>query len=169
MKLKVKKLSSKAKIPEYAHAGDACFDLSVLIDDDNRPMYVVEGSFVELAPLRDAGTHCFVIEPDDSIVFRTGLSFEIPDGHVMLIHVRSSTGIKSNLILSNGTGVIDSGYRGEVRIALMNIGWNAVTLHDGDRVAQAMIIPYPAVEIVESDVLSESERGMDGIGSTGIK
>ena len=168
--LKYTRLATKAKTPAYAHKGDACFDLSVVIDEgENRPMRIERGQFAPLAPGRDGeGCHSFVVRPCESIVFHSGLAFEIPDGHVMLVFVRSSTGIKNGLVLSNGTGVIDSGYRGEVRIALLNTGIHPVKVTDGDRVAQAMIVPYPEVEMVESENLADSERGTDGIGSTGV-
>lgn len=165
MEVKFKKLSPRAKTPAYAMRGDACFDLSLLIDDDNRPMAFDGSRLTDISTGSSASARR--IDPEESIVFHTGLAFEVPEGHVMLIFPRSSTGIKLDLSLSNGTGVIDSGYRGEVRIALRNEGLTSKWVEDGQRVAQAMIVPYPAVEFVEADALSDTERGAGGIGSTG--
>lgn len=144
MKLKVKKLDPKATIPSYAHPGeDACFDLHVRCG---------------------APTDIF---PANTVVFGTGLAFEVPKGYVMKVHVRSSVGIKRHLVLSNGTGIIDSGYRGELHIALTNIGHDPVRVEPDERVAQGELCPVLPVEIEEAEELAASERGTGGIGSTG--
>jgi dUTP pyrophosphatase len=145
MKLKYKKLHPDAIEPQYATAGAACFDLHLI---------------------EDAGT----LSSGSAIVCGTGLSFEIPEGYVMLVFSRSGHGFKHGVRLTNGTGVIDSDYRGEVKVALrMESGKEGtLPLCKGDRVAQAMILPIPAVTLVEAHELSETERGFGGFGSTGV-
>jgi dUTP pyrophosphatase len=93
-----------------------------------------------------------------------GISVEIPKGFVGLIFPRSSIR-KYDLILSNAVGVIDSGYRGELQATFKKTGLHKYEV--GDRGAQLMIIPYPEVEFVEVDELSDTERGEGGFGSTG--
>lgn len=128
-------------MPEYQTAGSACFDLAS-----------VDEAFVP---------------PGRAVTVSTGLAFEIPEGHVMLIYSRSGHGFKHGLRLGNCTGVIDSDYRGEVRVRLHNDGSAAFEVMPGDRVAQGMIIKRPAVRFEEASDLSETERGAGGFGSTG--
>ena len=137
-----------AIIPRYATPGSACFDLHSI----------------------EAGRVC-VDEPN---AFRTGLCVEIPKGKVMLIFSRSGHGFKDNLRLSNCTGVIDSDYRGEIKIKIAKdteIYNNGIFfVKKGDRIAQAMIVDCPQVEFIEvssKEELSETARGDDGFGSTG--
>lgn len=143
MKVKIKKLHTDAVIPTYATDGSACFDL-----------YTIESG---------------KIYPGRAVNFHTGISFEIPKGHVMLIYSRSGHGFNHGIRLVNATGIIDSDYRGEVLIKLHNdhpvLTFNVNKL---DRIAQAMIIPVDQVlqfEVVEE--LSVTERGEGGFGSTG--
>lgn len=145
MKLNVKKLHPQATLPKYAHAGDACFDLHA-IGDMEKPVD---------------------IRPGGAAIIPTGLAFEIPEGHVMLIYSRSGHGFKNNVRLNNSVGVIDAGYRGEVQVSLHNDGRARFKVAHGDRIAQAMILPVPAVELIEVDDLNETERGAGGFGSTG--
>ena len=139
--LKVKRLYSDAVIPEYQSPGAACFDLHSL----------------------DA----FDIEPHTQGIVRTGLSFEVPVGHVMLVYSRSGHGFKDRVSLSNCVGVIDSDYRGEVKVALRNDGHYWFSGAAGDRIAQAMLVAIPRVELHEIGELSMTERGSNGFGSTG--
>ena len=141
MKLKVKKLHASAVIPAYATSGAACFDL-VAINDGKVP----------------ALGHA---------TFDTGLSFEVPEGFVLMAYSRSGHGFKSNIRLANCVGVIDSDYRGEVRVKLTNDGPHPFQVSAGDRICQAMIIPVPSVELVEVADLGDTERGDCGFGSTG--
>jgi dUTP pyrophosphatase len=137
MKIKVKKLRENAVLPKYARLGDAAMDV-VAVDKE------VCDNFVE---------------------YKTGLAFEIPEGHVMLIFPRSSC-TKSDLILGNGVGVLDSGYRGELIVRFNFLGKKG-HYEVGDRIAQIMILPYPEFEFDEVEALSESERGEGRFGSTG--
>lgn len=141
IKLNFKKLHPQALVPPFATPGAACFDLAAV----------------------EAG----VAAPGASLSVGTGLAFEIPEAHVMLVYSRSGQGFKHGVRLVNGTGVIDSDYRGEVRIGLRNDGEHPYEVRVGDRIAQAKIIPVPAVCFAEVEALSETRRAAGGFGSTG--
>ena len=145
MKVRFKKLSPQAIVPTYAHNGDACFDIYAL-GDMEKPVD---------------------IRPDGAAVIPTGISFEVPMGYVMLVFSRSGHGFKHGVRLCNAVGVIDAGYRGELQVALHNDGRARFKVAHGDRIAQAMIIPRPAIELEEAGELSDSSRGAGGLGSTG--
>lgn len=100
-------------------------------------------------------------------VVPTGTRVSIPEGYVGKIYVRSSIGFKKHLTLSNGTGIIDAGFHGEIKLSLFNADSNPVTLHAGERVAQLMIDEVVPVEFLEVDEFEESTRGENGFGSTG--
>lgn len=141
MQVKIKKLHPDAIIPQYATPGAACFDLSCT-DPGNQ-------------------THNY------NIVLNTGLAFEIPEGHVMLIFSRSGHGFKNNTRLANCVGVIDADYRGEVKVKLTVDPGGEFDVATGDRIAQAMIIPVEQVQFAVVDELGNTERGTGGFGSTG--
>lgn len=143
MKIHVKKLHESANLPRYATTGAACFDLQT----------------IEAGELSPYGGTC---------QFRTGLAFEVPEGHVMLIFSRSGHGFKNDISLSNCVGVIDSDYRGEVQVKLRNDSAIRFGFEPGDRIAQALIMPIPTVQLVEATSLSETDRGAGGFGSTGV-
>ena len=152
MKLKMVVEDEKYK-PTYANDTDACMDLKVKIDEDN------ENNDERVA----------FIMPNETKVFGTGVKVSIPLEHVMLIFPRSSTGIKLHCMLSNTTGVIDSGYRDEIRMAVTNFGNETVCLQDGQRLAQFMIIPRPKLElefVEDNEDFRQNDRG-GGIGSSG--
>lgn len=142
MKAKIKKVHQDATTPTYATMGSACFDL-----------YTVDEGLVL---------------PASAKTFSTGLAFEIPEGHVMLLFSRSGHGFNHGVRLSNCVGVIDSDYRDAVRVKLHNDridgGFHVVK---GSRIAQAMIIALPNVGFEVCNELSDSERGIGGFGSTG--
>lgn len=141
IKLRVKKLVADAIIPQYATPGAACFDLHSTTD-----------GYIGAVP----------------IVCDTGLAFEIPEGHVMMIYSRSGHGFKNGTRLSNCVGVIDADYRGEVKVKLhKDTGGAGLDIKKGDRIAQAMVIPVDRVSFEEVTDLSETERGTGGFGSTG--
>lgn len=149
MKLKIKKLHPDAITPKYATPGSACFDLHAIMN-----------------PPESA---CIMVNPGTPAVFATGLAFEVPAGSVMLVFSRSGHGFKNDIRLANCVGVIDSDYRGEVRVKLTNDntdGQSLVATH-GDRIAQAMVIPVEQVEFEEVDELDATERGAGGFGSSG--
>ena len=140
VKLKVKRLTDTAKIPTYAHNGDACFDI------------YSDG-------ILDIGTSWQV--------HATGLKFDIPDGYAMMIYSRSGMGFKDDTRLANCVGVIDSTYVGEVKIKLACDVEVPSMYYFGDRIAQAMLIPVPVVLFEEVDDVEGTERGDGGFGSSG--
>ncbi len=147
MKLKVKKIHHDAVIPQYATSGAACFDLCAVLNED----VFVSDSYPAIIP--------------------TGLQFEISEGYVMMIYSRSGHGFNHDVRLANCVGVIDSDYRGEVKVKLANDSesWAGLRVSNGDRIAQAMIMPVTQVTFEETDTLSDTERGTGGFGSTGVK
>lgn len=144
MELKIKKLYPDVKTPIYATEGAACFDIY---------------SYSEAE-----------IGRNDPEVIKTGLQFEVPEDHVMLVFSRSGHGFNHNVRLSNCVGVIDSDYRGELMVKLAKDTTPGYLVVDvGDRIAQAMIIPVTQVKFIEVGELSETKRGENGGGSTGVK
>lgn len=143
MKIKVKKLDQAAVLPTYATAGAACFDIRT-----------IEAGKVPAHGVRR---------------FRTGLAFEVPDGHVLKVYSRSGHGFNHGLRLSNVVGVVDSDYRGEVIIGITNDSSIPFEFEAGDRIAQGMIELAPQAELVEADSLIDTVRGAGGFGSTGSK
>jgi len=145
MQVKIKKLKPNAVVPSYAKAGDAGMDL-------------VATSIISNTTF--------------DITYGMGIALEIPEGFVGLIFPRSSIR-KTDLALTNCVGVIDSGYRGELQATFKKVyGKNDIRIDEtdykvGDRIAQIIIIPYPPIEFVEVDELSNTERGEGGFGSTG--
>lgn len=148
IKLKVKKLHPDAKLPIYATEGAACFDLHA-----HMPY------------------HTIPVNVGSSEVIPTGLTFEIPKGFAMMIYSRSGHAFKNATRLGNCVGVIDSDYRGEVMVRLQrdNSSEGSLQVSHGDRIAQAMLIPVPEVDFIETDTVDETERGEGGFGSTGSK
>jgi dUTP pyrophosphatase len=143
MNIKVKLLSPQAKMPAYATSGSACFDIATVDDDVD-------------------------IRPGAWAVLGTDLAFEIPDGHVMMVYSRSGHGFKNGVRLANSVGVIDSDYRGELKIKLHNDSSRTFSVNRGDRIAQAMIVPVSQVQFDSVDELGATERGTGGFGSTGV-
>ncbi|MFW5847614.1 MAG: dUTP diphosphatase [bacterium] len=139
MELKFKKLSKKATTPKYANETDACFDLVATTKE-------IYDGFIE---------------------YGTGIAMEIPKGYVGLLFSRSSV-TKKSLILKNSVGIIDSGYRGEIKFRFYNTSnYNNNVYEIGDRVGQMMIIPIPTIDLAEVDELEDSDRGEGSFGSTG--
>lgn len=144
MELKIKRLRETAKIPFRATAGSAGMDLSACIDED------------------------ITIRPGDLKLIPTGIAIELPSAeYVAYIFARSGLGIKHGICLSNGVGVIDSDYRGEVCVGLCNVSDKEYTITPGERVAQMVISPVSLMPAVEVSELSDTERGQGGFGSTG--
>jgi dUTP pyrophosphatase len=138
--IKVKKLRENAVIPSYSKPGDAGMDLTIT--------EIKENNFRQIS-------------------YGFGIAMEIPFGYVGLVFPRSS--IKNqDLLLSNCVGVIDSGYRGEIQSTFKKTDPSEKFYKVGERGAQIIILPYPQVFMVESDELSDTERGTGGFGSTGL-
>lgn len=128
-------------MPEHAHSGDAGVDL-----------------------------HCreaVDLGPGESLTVPTGVAIAIPDGFVGLVAPRSGLASRHGLSIVNAPGIVDSGYRGEIKVILINHGDDAVRLERGDRIAQLVVVPVLEQEMVEVDALPESARGERGLGSTG--
>lgn len=140
MNVKIKKLNENAVIPSYSKEGDAGMDL----------------------------TATSISIKDTYIEYGTGLAFEIPEGYVGLLFPRSSVS-KKDLFHCTGVSVIDSGYRGEVTARFKaSINHRMIDSYKlGDRIAQIIIVPYPQITFKEVEVLSDTQRGVGGYGSTG--
>ncbi len=107
------------------------------------------------------------LEPQKLYRIPTGIAMELPQGYVGLVYARSGLGVKHGIALSNGVGVIDSDYRGEIMVGLCNLSDTPYTVSPMDRIAQLVIAPVPPVEYVWADMLSDTERGEGGFGSSG--
>lgn len=142
--VKYKLLDPRAKAPAYATAGAAAADLCALLDE----------------PL--------TLAPGQRTMIPTGLAIELPDAQcVALLYARSGLAIKHGLTLPNCVGVIDSDYRGEVRVGLINLGTEPYTIAPGERIAQLCIAPVWQAAFVQAEDLSDTDRGAGGFGSTG--
>lgn len=146
MILKIKKLNENAVIPAMATPGSAGMDLRACIDSD------------------------VIINPGERALISTGLAIALEsNAYVAYIYARSGLAVKSGITLANCVGVIDSDYRGELKVGLVNISDKPFTVSNGERIAQLVIAPVIVPEILEVDELDETERAAGGFGSTGIK
>ena len=109
-----------------------------------------------------------ILKSTDYAMVPTGLKFEIPQGYEIQVRPRSGLAAKFGITLLNSPGTIDSDYRGEVKVLLINHGKNDFTINNGDRIAQLIVSPVIQAAFVQQDNLSETERGSGGFGSTGI-
>jgi dUTP pyrophosphatase len=137
----VRRLDPGVPLPRYARDGDAGLDLH-------------------------AAETC-TLGPGERGAVGTGIALAIPDGHAGLVLPRSGLARHDGVTVLNAPGLIDAGYRGEVRVLLVNHGGVPVTLKRGDRIAQLVVQRIERVELTETDALPESERGAGGFGSTG--
>lgn len=137
MIVKITKTHPEAIVPKYSKPGDAGMDITAV-------SAVYENSY---------------------ITYNTGLAIEIPFGYVGLLFPRSSV-YKTQQSLANSVGVIDSGYRGEIKLKFTRSS-DSLEYNPGDRIGQLMILPYPKIDLVEVEELSETHRGTGGFGSTG--
>ena len=145
MQFKVKRLSESAIIPTYATEHSAGADLYNMKDNP------------------------VTVEPHATVMIKTGIAIEIPEGYVGLVFARSGIASKRGLAPANKVGVIDSDYRGEWMVALHNHSDVAATVDGGERIAQVVVVPYVQGGFVEVEELSDTERGEGGFGSTGKK
>lgn len=143
MQLKVKKLRDNVILPTRGSKQAAGIDLYACID----------------GPI--------TVDPGATVVIPSGIACEFPEGYFGAVVPRSSVGIKRHLSLPNNLGVIDNDYRSEIMMAFTNIGTTAEIIEPNERLAQMILLPYVIYDIVETDTLSETERGEGGIGSTG--
>lgn len=142
MRIRIKRLDTKAHLPEYAHGP---------LEDAGMDIRAIEGA---------------VLEPHIPRAIRTGLALEIPSGYEVQIRPRSGLALKHAITLPNSPATIDPGYRGELKIILLNLGTAAYEIHEGDRIAQMIVARYEGVEWEESE-LTDSVRGAGGFGSSG--
>ena len=145
MNVRIKKLSENATIPTYGTPFAAGADLYACIDEKTD------------------------IAPGETKMVGTGIAMEIPEGYVGLVFARSGLACKKGLAPANKVGVIDSDYRGEIKVALHNhnISGDALSVESGERIAQISIVPYLKAEFEECDSLEDTDRGEKGFGSTG--
>ncbi len=138
MKLKVLKIRAEAKLPVYSHRGDAGLDLFSCED--------------------------LVLEAGEARPVPTGIKMAIPEGHVGLVWDKSGISL---VAVHRLAGVIDAGYRGEVRVVLINLGREPFVIGKGMKIAQLLVQPVISIEVVETQELDETSRGEGGFGSTG--
>lgn len=143
--MKIKLLRDGAKVPERATEGSAGYDLCACIESD------------------------IVLKPREIKIISTGISVMAEKDTAVMIYARSGLSTKHGISLANGVGVVDSDYRGEVGVALINNGSEDFTVENGMRIAQMVITPVLTPDLIVSDDLSKTERGEGGFGSTGAK
>ncbi len=142
MELKILKLDSTATIPHYAHPGDAGLDLFAIAEAE--------------------------ILPGESKLIKTGIAIELPAGVEAQIRPRSGLALKNSITVLNTPGTIDTGYRGEIGVILINHGRTKFQVTKGMKIAQMVIASFIQAEITTVEKLSNSNRGSGGFGSTGI-
>ena len=145
MVLKLKKVRPSAVLPGRATPGSAAVDLRAVCGDE--------------------GVH---LEPLGRAVIPTGIAIELPGPEtVALVFARSGLAVREGLALSNGVGVIDSDYRGEICVGLVNLSDKPYTVQNGERIAQLAVMPVLIPQMLEVEQLGETQRGQGGFGSTG--
>jgi dUTP pyrophosphatase len=138
----IRRLDEGVPLPEYAHPGDAGADLTTTVD--------------------------LTLAPGERAMVPTGVSLALPDGYVALVHPRSGLAARCGVSIVNAPGTVDAGYRGEVKVLLVNLDpVEPVTLHRGDRIAQLVVQRVERARFVEVERLPGSARGDGGHGSTG--
>ena len=142
LSVKVLRLHDRAKLPQYQHKNDAGMDVTAV---DNH-----------------------VINVGDRRLIPTGLAFEIPEYCMIDVRPRSGLALKKGITVLNSPGTIDSNYRGELAVILINHGDEPFVIHAGDRIAQIVFSPFYTATLIESDLLEDSDRGSGGFGSTGV-
>ncbi len=142
--VKIKKVRENATVPQRATSGSAGVDLCACID----------------APV--------TIRPGELVKIPTGIAIALPSSELgAFLFARSGLGVKHGICLSNGVGVVDSDYRGEISVGLCNVGSKTYTVEPDERIAQMVIMPVALAEFCQVDRLDETERGSGGFGSTG--
>jgi dUTP pyrophosphatase len=142
VEISIKRLDPELPLPSYAHPGDAGADLHAAAD--------------------------LTLEPGERALVPTGIALALPEGYVALVHPRSGLAARHGISIVNSPGTIDAGYRGEVKVCLVNTDRReAFAVRRGDRIAQLVIQRFETAAFVETDELSESARGEGGYGSTG--
>ncbi len=143
-RISVKIMSKNGNIPAYETEGSAGMDIRVSLETD------------------------IILKPMERVLVPTGLHIELTKGYEAQIRARSGLAIKNGISLVNGIGTIDSDYRGEIKIALINLGNEDFLIRDGDRIAQMIIAKYEQVEWKVTDSIGETKRASGGFGHTGV-
>ena len=139
--LDVRRLDPDLALPGYAHPGDAGLDL-----------YAADTT---------------TLQPGERALVPCGIVVAVPEGHVGLVHPRSGLAVDHGLTVLNAPGTIDAGYRGELKVLLINLGQDAVEVRHGERIAQLLLLPVALVDVREVDRMDSTVRGTGGFGSTG--
>lgn len=133
--------------------------------DDHIPEY--QSIYASGADLKADIPNSVILEPLQRLIVPTGLAFQIPEGYEAQVRPRSGLAFKSGLTVLNTPGTIDSDYRGEVKVILINLGNEPITISPGDRIAQVIFAPVVHAQFVQTETLAASNRGEGGFGSTG--
>jgi len=141
----IKKISKDVSLPKYETVGSSGMDISANIKSNIKIM------------------------PGKISVIPTGLALSIPKGYEVQIRPRSGLAAKNNISVLNTPGTIDSDYRGEIKVILINLGENVFTVENGNRIAQMVVCPITQAKLKEVDDLNNTKRGAGGFGSTGTK
>ena len=140
--VRIRRLDADLPLPSYARTGDAGLDLLASADA--------------------------TLKPGERTAVPTGISIEIPAGFAGFVHARSGRALREGLALANAPGLIDSGYRGEVKVIVVNLDPSEpIHIKRGEKIAQLVVQPVASAVLIESDELATSERGEGGFGSTG--
>ncbi len=142
--IKIVNLSTNA-LPRYETAGSAGMDIKAALEEP------------------------ILLKPLQRVLIPTGLYIELPDGFEAQVRPRSGLAIKKGLSVLNSPGTIDSDYRGEIKVIMINLSNESVIVNTGERIAQLVISKYEKAELIEVDELSNSDRGAGGFGHTGVK
>lgn len=143
--LQIKVLNkSKNRLPYYASSGASCMDVLAFLENS------------------------IIIKPFDRVLIPTGLYFEIPEGYEIQVRSRSGLCLNHGIVVANSPGTIDSDYRGELKVIILNISKNDFEINNSDRIAQIVFSEYKKVNLIISDSISSTQRMEKSFGSTGI-
>lgn len=163
--LKMYRIHPSVQMPKHQTKGSACFDLQFQGSGRTK----IDGYSSKNKPVSRLFTNALTISPGDRMMVPTGLVFDIPEGYSVRLHARSGTSLKQGLVLANSEGVIDSDYVNEVMVLIHNISENAITINEGDRIAQAELVKNEEYSIEETairPIFKTTRTG--GMGSTGV-
>mgnify|MGYP003647476273 FL=1 len=176
MKLKFYKMYKDVVAPKFATEGSACFDVCAYIipEEMEITVYTMDNLKIKRKPewynVQHGPKNRFRLSPAERILIPTGLILDIPDGHSVRLHTRSSVSLKRGLIMPNGEGIIDSDYHHQTFVMLYNASADDVFIENGERIAQGELIKNCMYEIEETeDVPKQKTNRVGGFGSTGVK
>ena len=162
-----KRIKTFIKVGRSVDMVDVCPQIFFLLKEGaSLPTYKTVGSAG--ADLRAYLDEPVTLEPMERKLIPTGLFVELPDGFELQVRPRSGLALQYGITVLNAPGTVDSDYRGELCVLLINLGTEPFTVRHGDRIAQAVIAPVVPVRFITTDALSKTERGTNGYGSTGI-